>query len=233
VNNAITVVTITIVTITRLANNVVVIANIFASFFLFPPRTLSLPSPLLVSLWLGPSSPQLLSPPPFDCCTVFLFFFLSPTASPLSGGLHIIAVIATNIVNNAITVVTITIVPITKLANIVGVIANVFASFIISVFIKNIVIAITAVSFIMVRSIKSNIVVTSSLRLLSCFHYLFSFTDSVTTVRWVTNIIAVIATNIVNSLTAIDGHDRQYFNELRSTVVSYRIFIRLQSLIAR
>ncbi len=25
---------------------------------------------------------------------------------------------------------------------------------------------------------------------------------------------------ILNSLTAIDGHDRQYFNELRSTVVS-------------
>ena len=37
----------------------------------------------------------------------------------------------------------------------------------------------------------------------------------------------------VNSLTAIDGHDRQYFNELRSTVVSCRIFIRSQSLIAR
>ncbi len=36
----------------------------------------------------------------------------------------------------------------------------------------------------------------------------------------------------VNSLTAIDGHDRQYFNELRSTVVSRRIFIRSQSLIA-
>ncbi len=38
---------------------------------------------------------------------------------------------------------------------------------------------------------------------------------------------------ILNSLTAIDGHDHQYFNELRSTVVSRRIFIRLQSLIAR
>jgi hypothetical protein len=38
--------------------------------------------------------------------------------------------------------------------------------------------------------------------------------------------------NDVNSLTAIDGHDRQYFNGLRSTVVSRRIFIRLQSLIA-
>ena len=37
----------------------------------------------------------------------------------------------------------------------------------------------------------------------------------------------------LNSLTAIDGHDRQYFNELRSTVVSRRIFIRSQSLIAR
>jgi hypothetical protein len=30
----------------------------------------------------------------------------------------------------------------------------------------------------------------------------------------------------VNSLTAIDGHDRQYFNELCSTVVSRQIFIR-------
>ena len=35
-----------------------------------------------------------------------------------------------------------------------------------------------------------------------------------------------------NSLTAIVGHDRQYFNELCSTVVSRRIFIRSQSLIA-
>jgi hypothetical protein len=38
---------------------------------------------------------------------------------------------------------------------------------------------------------------------------------------------------LVNSLTAIDGHDRQYFNKLCSTVVSRQIFIRLQSLIAR
>ncbi len=38
--------------------------------------------------------------------------------------------------------------------------------------------------------------------------------------------------SINNSLTAIDGHDRQYFNKLRSTVVSRQIFIRLQSLIA-
>jgi hypothetical protein len=36
-----------------------------------------------------------------------------------------------------------------------------------------------------------------------------------------------------NSLTAIGGHDHQYFNKLRSTVVSRRIFIRSQSLIAR
>jgi hypothetical protein len=38
---------------------------------------------------------------------------------------------------------------------------------------------------------------------------------------------------MINSLTAIDSHDRQYFNELCSTVVSRRIFIRSQSLIAR
>ncbi len=37
----------------------------------------------------------------------------------------------------------------------------------------------------------------------------------------------------INSLTAIDGHDHQYFNELRSTVVSCQIFIHSQSLIAR
>ncbi len=37
----------------------------------------------------------------------------------------------------------------------------------------------------------------------------------------------------INSLTAIEDHDRQYFNELRSTVVSRRIFICSQSLIAR
>ncbi len=38
---------------------------------------------------------------------------------------------------------------------------------------------------------------------------------------------------ILNSLTAIDGHDREYFNELRARVVSPQIFVRLQSLIAR
>ncbi len=37
---------------------------------------------------------------------------------------------------------------------------------------------------------------------------------------------------IINSLTAVDGHDHQYFNELCSTVVSCQIFIRSQSLIA-
>ncbi len=37
----------------------------------------------------------------------------------------------------------------------------------------------------------------------------------------------------LNSLRAIDGHDRQYFNKLCSAVVSRQIFIRSQSLIAR
>ncbi len=37
----------------------------------------------------------------------------------------------------------------------------------------------------------------------------------------------------LNSLTAIGGHDRQYFNELRARVVSPQIFVRSQSLIAR
>jgi hypothetical protein len=37
----------------------------------------------------------------------------------------------------------------------------------------------------------------------------------------------------LNSLTAIDAHEHQHFNELRGTVVSSRIFIRSQSLIAR
>jgi len=35
------------------------------------------------------------------------------------------------------------------------------------------------------------------------------------------------------SLTAIDGHDCQYFNELRARVVSPRIFVRYQRLMAR
>ena len=38
---------------------------------------------------------------------------------------------------------------------------------------------------------------------------------------------------LINSLTAIDAHERQLFNELRGTVVSCQIFIRSQSLIAR
>ncbi len=37
---------------------------------------------------------------------------------------------------------------------------------------------------------------------------------------------------IFNSLTAIDTHERQRFNELRGTVVSRRVFIHSQSLIA-
>ncbi len=39
--------------------------------------------------------------------------------------------------------------------------------------------------------------------------------------------------NKVNSLPAIDAHERQRFNDLHGTVVSSRIFIRSQSLIAR
>jgi hypothetical protein len=37
----------------------------------------------------------------------------------------------------------------------------------------------------------------------------------------------------VNSLPAIDAHERQRFNELHGTVVFHQIFIRSQSLIAR
>ncbi len=37
---------------------------------------------------------------------------------------------------------------------------------------------------------------------------------------------------IINSLTAMGVHGRPHFNELRSTVVSCRIFIHSQSLIA-
>jgi hypothetical protein len=37
----------------------------------------------------------------------------------------------------------------------------------------------------------------------------------------------------INSLTAMDGHDRPYFNELRARVVSLRIFVRYQRLMAR
>jgi hypothetical protein len=55
--------------------------------FLFSYRTLSLTSPMLVSLLIGTSSPKLLSPTPLDYCPIFTFFFLSPTASPLTGGL--------------------------------------------------------------------------------------------------------------------------------------------------
>jgi hypothetical protein len=38
---------------------------------------------------------------------------------------------------------------------------------------------------------------------------------------------------LINSLTAIGAHERQRFNELRGNVVSRRVFIRSQSLIAR
>jgi hypothetical protein len=37
----------------------------------------------------------------------------------------------------------------------------------------------------------------------------------------------------VNSLTAMDAHERPLFIERRGTVVSRRVFIRSQSLIAR
>jgi hypothetical protein len=57
----------------------------------------------------------------------------------------------------------------------------------------------TPVSIIMDRSINSNIVVISSLGLQSSFNLLFSFTNSVTTVRWIINIVAVVATNIVHN----------------------------------
>jgi hypothetical protein len=40
------------------------------------------------------------------------------------------------------------------------------------------------------------------------------------------------ALNYLNSLTAIDAHEHQCFNELRDTEVSRRIFIRSQSLMA-
>ncbi len=44
---------------------------------------------------------------------------------------------------------------------------------------------------------------------------------------------AVTSEKGFNSLPAIDAHERQCFNELRGTVVSRRVFIRSQSLIAR
>ena len=44
---------------------------------------------------------------------------------------------------------------------------------------------------------------------------------------------SVMAKEAFNSLTAIGGPDRQLFFELRARVVSPRIFVRSQSLIAR
>jgi hypothetical protein len=95
------------------------------------------------------------------------------------------------------------IVSITSLANNIVIIPNVFTLIIISVLIKKIVMVITPDSIIMVRSINSNIVVISSLGFQSNFNLIFSFTNSVTTVRWLTNIIAVVATNIVHNAVTI------------------------------
>ena len=44
--------------------------------------------------------------------------------------------------------------------------------------------------------------------------------------------VGSIGDESLNSLTAIGGHDCQLFNKLHSTVISCRIFIRSQSLIA-
>ena len=38
---------------------------------------------------------------------------------------------------------------------------------------------------------------------------------------------------VINSLTAIDGHDYQYFNKLRARMVSPRVFVHCQRLMAR
>ena len=46
------------------------------------------------------------------------------------------------------------------------------------------------------------------------------------------NIKADYANKAINSLTAMDDHERPLFIELHGTVVSRRIFIRSQSLIA-
>jgi hypothetical protein len=47
------------------------------------------------------------------------------------------------------------------------------------------------------------------------------------------NRILFIIRVILNSLTAIGGHDRPYFYKLRARVVSLRIFVRYQRLMAR
>jgi hypothetical protein len=47
------------------------------------------------------------------------------------------------------------------------------------------------------------------------------------------SLVSLISCIGLNSLTAIGGPDRQLFFELRARVVSPRIFVRLQSLIAR
>ncbi len=61
-------------------------------------------------------------------------------------------------------------------------------------------------------------------------------------VKWISNVFrswSIVSWNMLsqdnelNSLTVIDAHERQRFNELHGTIVSRRIFIRSQSLIAR
>jgi hypothetical protein len=47
------------------------------------------------------------------------------------------------------------------------------------------------------------------------------------------DVLRDLTNNIINSLSAMDGHDRPLKNYLCSTVVCCRIFIRSQSLIAR
>ena len=43
----------------------------------------------------------------------------------------------------------------------------------------------------------------------------------------------MLGLRLLNSLTAIGGHDRPYFHKLRVRVVSLRIFVRNQCLMAR
>ncbi len=67
--------------------------------------------------------------------------------------------------------------------------------------------------------------ITRALRKITCFAQ-----EPISTCSTTKRMVKILD---VYSLTAIDGHDRQYFNELCSTVVSCQIFIRSQSLIAR
>ena len=56
------------------------------------------------------------------------------------------------------------------------------------------------------------------------------FSDILMVPWWV---VFTVVVGTVNSLTAIGAQERQCFNELRGNVVSRRVFIRSQSLIAR